>query len=165
MPGKRQPTDLVLLNGRKHLSQAEEAERRSHETRVPPAKNPKPPPWLDESLRKEFRKLGKQLIVVGLYTDLDADVLGMYLTARHQWEIATRETEAMLVLGAVAGADKWSKIQERAFKAARGCASDLGLSVTARCRLVVPQPATDPDEAEDDPFTAMLTTRQRAAGG
>lgn len=165
MPGKRQPTDLVLLNGRKHLSQAEEAERRSHETRVPPAKNPKPPPWLDESLRKEFRKLGKQLIAVGLYSDLDADTLGMYLTARHQWELATRETEQCLVVGDIIGSDKWSKSQERFFKAARSCASDLGLSVSARCRLVVPQAPVDPDPGEADDFFAELMSRQRIAGG
>ena len=164
MPGPRQPTDLILINGRKHLSQSEEAERRAHEAKVPPAKSPKPPPWLDEGLRKEFRKLGKQLIAVGLYTDLDADILAMYLTARHQWETATRETEQSLILGDMNGADKWSKTQERFFKAARSCASDLGLSVTARCRLVVPQPVVD-DGAETDEFTAALLERQRAAGG
>ena len=31
MPGPRQPTDLVVANGRKHLSKAEEAERRAGE--------------------------------------------------------------------------------------------------------------------------------------
>ena len=30
-----------------------------------------------------FRTLGKRLIAAGLYTDLDADVLGRYLMAQH----------------------------------------------------------------------------------
>lgn len=43
MAGKRQPTDVVLANGRKHLSRAEEAERRAGEVNVSPAKTAKPP--------------------------------------------------------------------------------------------------------------------------
>ena len=43
MAGKRQPTDVVLANGRKHLSKTEEAERRAGEVKVSPAKTAKPP--------------------------------------------------------------------------------------------------------------------------
>lgn len=43
MPGPRQPTDLLKATGRKHLSRPEEAERRSREARVEPAKTAKPP--------------------------------------------------------------------------------------------------------------------------
>lgn len=35
MAGKRQPTDIVKANGRKHLSQAEEDARRDREVHVP----------------------------------------------------------------------------------------------------------------------------------
>ena len=96
MPGPRQPTDLIKANGRKHLSKAEEAERRSREVSAPPAKTARPPKWLPETLKKDFRALGKQLIAAGLYTDLDADTLGRYLVAQHQWLIATGEAEKAL---------------------------------------------------------------------
>ncbi len=164
MPGPRQPTDLIILTGKKHLSQAEEAERREQECRVPPSKNPKPPHWLDENLRKEFRKLGKALIAAGIYTDLDADTLGMYLTARHQWEQATKEAEACLMLGDAKPADGWSKIQERYFRAARSCASDLGLSVSARCRLVIPTAMPQASEEAEDEFTKALRAKREALG-
>ncbi|WP_300811405.1 hypothetical protein [uncultured Akkermansia sp.] len=52
MPGPRQPTDLLKATGRKHLSRAEEAERRSREARVEPAKTAKPPKWMPEFLKK-----------------------------------------------------------------------------------------------------------------
>lgn len=166
MPGKRQPTDLVIANGKKHLSTTEEAERRSREARVPPAKTAKPPKWLDESLKKEFRALGKRLIAVGLYTDLDADTLGMYLTSRSQWELASREVQAALTLQDADGAGEWSKIQDRFFKAARSCAADLGLSVSARCKLQIPQAPPSVDDGEDE-FSVFLRQRQQqqAAGG
>ncbi len=164
MPGPRQPTDLILLAGKKHLSRSEEADRRSRECRVPSVKNPKPPPWLDESLRKEFRKLGKTLCSVGLYSDLDADILGMYLTHRHQWELATRELEAALQIRDCRDSDVWSKVQERSFRAASSCASKLGLSVSDRCRLLIPQPVLEQEDAVEDPFMAQLLARQRSLG-
>lgn len=36
MSGQRQPTDLVVARGRKHLTHAEEDARRDREVRVPP---------------------------------------------------------------------------------------------------------------------------------
>lgn len=93
MAGKRQPTDVVLANGRKHLSKTEEAKRRAGEVKVSPAKTAKPPKWLPETLKKDFRAIGKRLIASGLYTELDADTLGRYLVAQHQWLIATGEAE------------------------------------------------------------------------
>lgn len=165
MPGPRQPIDLLKANGRKHLSHAEENDRRQKECRVPAAKTPKPPPWLDEALKKEFRRLGKALIAVNLYTDLDADTLGMYLTARHQWEQATREAESSLAAGDMNASAKWSQTQERYFRAARSCASDLGLSITSRCRLVIPSALTPTaDDAPEDEFTKALRARQEKLG-
>ena len=55
MPGKRQPTDVVVANGRKHLSRSEEAERRAGEVRVEPPKTAKAPKWLPEGF--EFAKV------------------------------------------------------------------------------------------------------------
>ena len=158
MAGKRQPTDVVIANGRKHLSKTEEAERRAGEVKVSPAKTAKPPKWLPETLKKDFRAIGKRLIASGLYTELDADTLGRYLVAQHQWLIATAEVEKALSqkdpeTGQIrkkrdlAAADSWGKIQERYFKQARNCANDMGLTVTSRCRLVVPNTGK---QAEDD---------------
>ena len=63
MGGPRQPTDLVVLNGRKHLSKAETEARRAAEVKAPApqSKRVKPPAYLPESLHKKFRSLAKQL--------------------------------------------------------------------------------------------------------
>ena len=155
MPGARQPTDVILANGRKHLSKAEEAARRAGEVSLPVAKTAKPPKWLPETLRKDFRALGKRLISAGIYTELDADTLGRYLIAQHQWLIATAETEWALSARDQEAADNWGRIQERYFKQARNCANDMGLTVTSRCRLVVP---TNPEQAgeEANPFLQLI---------
>lgn len=151
MSGPRQPTDVILANGRKHLSQAEEAERRKHEPKVPKAKTATPPKWLPEQLKKDFRALGKRLIAAGIYTDLDADTLGRYLVAQHQWLIATQQAEAALAAKPpdLEQADAWGRVQERYFKQARNSATDMGLTVTSRCRLVVPENANQASESEN----------------
>lgn len=172
MPGPRQPVDVLIARGAKHLTKNEEAQRRASELNIPPAQKITPPKWLGrefpddvaKALKAEFRKLGKRLAEVGLYSDLDADTLGQYLVALHQWELATRQVEQLLgEADYVKAAESWCNIQAKYFAAARRCASEMGLTISSRCRLIVPQTA-EPDEPEDE-FTRALRERQRAAGG
>lgn len=154
MPGPRQPTDLLKATGRKHLSRAEEADRRDREVHVETPKTARPPKWLPEYLKKDFRTLGKRLIAAGIYTDLDADTLGRYLVAQHAWIAATREASAALDRADQEAAEDWSRIQDRYFKQARACANDMGLTVASRCRLVLPE---DMKPKEDDnPFMRLI---------
>lgn len=155
MPGPRQPTDVIINNGRKHLSKSEEAARRKKEVSVSAPKTAIPPKWMPDTLKKEFRALGKLLIAAGLYTKLDADTLARYLVAQHQWIIATAEAEKALAQRDQEQADAWGRVQERYFKQARNCANDMGLTVTSRCRLVVPEGS--PQKTEDEnPFLELI---------
>lgn len=165
MAGPRQPTDIVIANGRKHLSKAEEAERRSKEINVAPAKTAKPPKWLPEALKKDFRSVGKQLIRAGIYTDLDADTLGRYLVAHQHWLACTKQVNKYLQAADVENADSWSRMQERYFKQARNSANDLGLTVTSRCKLVVPGAGTGGQPTEDaNPFLTLINGGKAAYG-
>ena len=150
MPGPRQPTDVVKAKGRKHMTKAEEAQRRAGEVQVERPKTVKVPKWVPEDLKKEFRALGRKLLAAGLYTDLDADTLGRYLVAQHQYILAAQA----LTRRDQEGADDWGKIQERYFKQARNCANDMGLTVTSRCRLVVPDAPQKGEE--DNPFLQLI---------
>lgn len=154
MPGPRQPTDLVLAKGRKHLSKTETAQRRSGEVQVEAPKTATPPKWLPAGLKTAFRAIGKQLIAAGLYSRLDAENLGRYLIAQHQYLLASAEAEKALAAKDQKEADGWGRIQERYFKQARNCANDMGLTVSSRCRLVVP-PAAQASE-DDNPFLALI---------
>lgn len=155
MAGKRQPTDVVIANGRKHLSKSEEAERRAGEVKVPTAKAAKPPKWLPEELRKDFRAIGKQLIAAGLYTELDADTLGRYLIAQSEYMMATSHVHKAYQERDPEAVEDWSRIQDRHFKQARNCANDMGLTVTSRCRLVVPDTGKQATE-DNNPFLEVI---------
>lgn len=166
MPGKRQPTALVEAKGRKHLSRSETDERLDHEVHVPPPERAAPPKWLPKRLHKEFREVGEILLAAGLYAELDRDVLAQYFLARDRWLKADKKAAAAIRADDEKLAREWTGVQGTYFRQARQCAESMGLSVTSRCRIVVPaavvNAAGSPAE-EDDEFTRLLRARQDAA--
>lgn len=148
-------TDALKERGKKHLSKAEEAARRASEVKVKQPKTAKPPVWLPEDLKKDFRTLGKQLIAVGIYTVLDADTLGRYLVAQRQYTTSVSKVQEFLEQGNVEGAADWSNLQDKYFKQCRNCANDMGLTVTSRCRLVITPPA-EKDSEDNNPFMKLI---------
>ena len=167
MPGPRQPTDLVKANGRKHLSQAEEDERRDREIHVPSPEQVVPPRWLGKKFHQEFREIGEILRMAGLYTELDRDVLGQFLVARDRWLRADKLASAAIRNKDEKLAKEWTGVQASYFKQCRQCAEVMGLSISSRCRLVVPEALANAAKEMDetDAFTRALRARQARAMG
>ena len=169
MAGQRQPTDVIKANGRKHMTRAEEDARRDREIRIHAPENLTAPQWLPAVRRKEFLALANQLAAVNLYTALDADTLGRYIIVHHQWTVATKKVAAALRKDDLEQVTAWSRLQDLYFKQARACAVDMGLTISSRCRLVIPEAMRkEPDaptqqQAESD-FMARLRARQAASG-
>ena len=165
MPGPRQPTELIKARGKKHLSQQEEDLRRDKEVRVPPPDRAAPPHWLLKKFHREFREIGEILRQAGLYTELDRDVLGQFLVARDRWVRADKLTSAAIRSKNEKLAREWTGVQGTYFKQCRQCAEAMGLSITSRCRLVVPEVMVNAarTEGEEDDFTRRLKQRQEAA--
>lgn len=167
MSGPRQPIELVAANGRKHLTRAEEDQRRDQEVHVPVPERAEPPKWLPKKLHAEFRQIGEILRLAGLYAELDRDALGQYFLARERWQRADRLASKAIRDQDEKLAKGWTGVQNTYFRQCRQCAEVLGLSISSRCRLVAPPTlgagATTPEE---DEFTKALRARQnRAAGG
>lgn len=169
MAGKRQPTALVEANGRKHLTRAEADGRRDQEVHVPPPDAAVPPKWLLKKYHREFQEIGDILLAAGLYAELDRDVLAQYFVARDRWLNADKKAAKAIKADDEKLAKEWSAIQNTYFKQARQCAETMGLSVTSRCRIVVPAAVVNAagaaPEDEMDEFTQKLRTRQAAALG
>ena len=74
--------------------------------------------------------------------------------AYRQWVYETAEGVSLLLAERADGSrvidtealDVATRIQDRFFKQCRGCANDMGLTVTSRCRLVLPESARPPEE-------------------
>lgn len=160
MPGPRLPVTVLEGRGKKHLSEAEKAERLAGEVLVLATDRVPPPNWLKLKKHQEaFAELEEQLREANIFAALDADTLGRYVLLHEQWVkasgqlkkvMSSREMDLELV-------DQWSRLQERFFKQARACATDLGLTITSRCRLVVPQGIPT---SQENPFEKMKRERE-----
>lgn len=175
MSGKRQPTEVVKANGRKHLTVAEEEARRDREIHVPPPDKVEPPDWFPKGkkLRAEYCEIAEILRAAGLFSELDRDVLAQYFVARERWVAADKQA-AKAIKDKKDGAEKlareWTNVQSAYFRQARQCAEVMGLSVSSRCRLQVPEAIRNAGKAAgvtvegEDEFTQALTARQARAG-
>lgn len=161
MAGPRQPIDLLEYKGNKHLTKAEAEARRAAEVKAPKPKGKrvKPPAYLPESLHKKFRSLAKQLIDIGILAEIDYDCLARYLLAEQAYLAVTEQVNRAIANQAITLLDDLSKTQTRYFNQCSRAAADLGLTISSRCRLVVPK--LPEDEAAGDPINDMLGRERR----
>ena len=161
MPGPRMPLAVLEANGKKHLSEAEKAERAAQEVKLPRPKKISPPSWLPEYLKGDFRKLAKELLEADMgAAGLDRDTIGRYLVAQRQYTAAARHVSDALDAEDVEEGAAWGKEQERCFKQCRACAADMGLTISSRCRLVL---LPKKEAAETNPFLTLMEGRRDRA--
>lgn len=137
MSGQRQPIELVIAKGNKHLTKAEIQERQDREIK-PIADNIVAPGYLTKKQTAEFYKIAEQLTKLKIMGETDVDALARYIVATDFYINAVKQLRKSEVKNNPVLFDKWSQIQERYFKQCRSSANDLGLSISSRCKLVVP---------------------------
>lgn len=157
MPGKRMPLAVLEANGKKHLTKQEKRERAEGEVHGDAPKQVRAPSWLPEDLRKEFSELSKTLIALDIFLKIDRDTLAMYLMNRASWKDAYDTAAELMGGGHTDSALKWTNIAASYFKAARQCAGELGLTVTSRCRLVVPKKPEEEKDPMEDLFKPLMS--------
>lgn len=173
MPNPRQPIDLVQYKGRKHLTKAEITQRRSSEVDAPDD-DIRPPEYLNKKQKAEFDYLSVELGRMGIFGNVDAGVLARYCVAHSLYarytkllrtlprkkarllrEQARREGTADELEGltdeelALELEGELTVLQNRYFAQCDQCAKAMGLSVTSRCRLVIP---TAPEAPRENKF-------------
>ncbi len=164
MSGPRQPIGLVIANGKKHLTKDEIRERQSSELQ-PVEDGIAAPPFLTAKQKKEFDRLAEQLQKLKIMGETDCDTLGRYVVAESQYRDATKELRKLTKERPKAEdfpddrtgyytaldlfytmLDSATKRQDRYFKQATTVARDLGLTISSRCKLVVPVKEEAPKE-------------------
>ena len=138
----RQPIDLVKANGRKHLTKAEYEARKAQELKVD-LKDITVPEYLPKKLHDEFEDIAKMLLIVGVMTELDEDALARYLLAKQNYLLYTAQLTKALTENRIGDAEKLQNMQDKAFKQCRASATDLGLTIASRCKLVLPEVKTE----------------------
>lgn len=161
MARPRQPIDLLLYKGKKNLTKQEIEERKAAEIKAP-ADKIRAPSYLPKELRRDFKKISDDLIEIGIMSNLDVDALARYLISRKMY---LQVTDELLKRSPIVQYEKdeyddvegehipnttliesmsavYSDLllnQDKLFKQCRQAASDLGLTISSRCKLVVPQ--------------------------
>ena len=135
MAGQRQPIELLLAKGKKHLTKAEIEERQSKEVKAS-NDNIKPPSYLNKKLIPHFNYIADQLLDIGIMTNLDCEVLARYVILENQFQ----QISTKLMNLDIDDEDyyKFCTLQDKIFKQVRQVGNDLGLSISSRCKLVVP---------------------------
>lgn len=141
MARPRQPIALIQAKGNKHLTKEEIAKRQAEELAVPIPTAVKPPDYIADApkLVEEFNYIAEKLIALKILTELDADSLARYLLAKQNYLQYTSLLNTAIRKNKVAEMATIQTMQDKAFKQVRAAASDLGLTISSRCRLVVPQ--------------------------
>lgn len=137
MAGQRLPIEVVQARGSKHLTKAEIQERQEREIK-PIADDIIAPDYLTKKQKDTFYKLSDQLEKLKIMGETDVDALARYIVSNDSYVLATKQLRKADVKADPDLFDKWSRIQERNFKMVRASANDLGLSISSRCKLVVP---------------------------
>lgn len=168
MAGAKQPIKLVLANGKKHLTK-EEIQRRLDEEVEPCTDDITAPSYLSAAEKRRFTKIAQQLDKLKVMGETDTETLARYVSAQEQYEKTTKELRAVINKRPkekdfadeprlyLAALDDWigmqttlAKLQDRYFKQAHTAATALGLTISARCKLVVPKA---PEEPKQNRFT------------
>lgn len=138
MAGQRLPLEVVQARGSKHLTKSEIQERQEREIK-PITDNIIAPAFLTKKQTEEFNRISEQLKKLKIMGETDVDALGRYIVANDFYINAVKQMRKKEVRADPVKFEAWAKIQERYFKQCRSCANDLGLSISSRCKLVVPE--------------------------
>jgi len=134
MARPRQPIELVIAKGKKHLSKAEIEERRKQEIKAS-NDNIEAPSYLPNNLKEEFNNIASELNRLNIMTNLDVDTLARFVISKAMYLKLTSDImKDTTLLQDV----KVLNNQDKLFKQCRASAMDLGLTISSRCRLVIP---------------------------
>ena len=143
----KKPIGLHLAEGNpSHLTKAEIEERQDGELDVP-FLDVQPPEYLTgEKQIEKFNYIAGMLLQLDIFTELDVDCLARYIMSE---QLYLQYTNLLIKLIKSKDFEQMGKIQglqDRAFRQCDTCARRLGLTITDRARLVVPQPPEDDDD-------------------
>lgn len=162
MPRNKEPVELILAKGKSHHLTKSEIEKRKKEEIKAPADKIKPPSYLNKSQKNKFKKIATELIDLDIMSNLDCDALARYLISLDMYIAISNKLQQTSIdnidinnyekmAEQISKLDNLSKIQDRYFKQCRMAASDLGLTITSRCRLVIPK-TPEPKKNKFDKF-------------
>ncbi|MGJ3196952.1 phage terminase small subunit P27 family [Peribacillus frigoritolerans] len=145
MAGQKQPIDLLLHKGKKNFTKEEIEQRKAEEVKKNTDKI-KPPTHLSAKLKREFYELTDELLRVEIMSNLDVDAVARYLIAQEEWlkcyKLLKKMKPVILEDGNYVTNEHYVKLSKNIelwYKQARTSAQDLGMTISSRCKIIVPK--------------------------
>ena len=145
MPRQAEPVSLILAKGKTHIGRNKAEERRAQELKVP-FTDVQPPEYLSEKQKQKFMGIADKLLALDIMTELDVDCLARYVLAHDMYLAYTSQVTKLIRGNDNATLRDMQTMQDKAFKQAQSAAAALGLTITSRAKIVVPQPPEEPDD-------------------
>lgn len=159
---KKQPLAVIQGKGKSnHLTKEEIEKRQKHEEKIRGSTDKiKAPSYLTAKQKREFEELAAELMALDIFSNLDVDVLARYLDSKYQYLQLVRDmkkikpTETIQLDDGrkitVANDDypKLLRAKNTLFTECRQAASDLGLTISSRLKLVIPQQENSQPKSE-----------------
>lgn len=146
---KKEPINVILKKGKKHLTKKEITERQEQEIKAFSDKIA-PPKKLPKRLHKEFNYYAEELQRLDILSNLDVETLANYVLVKEMYDTVTVEMSNnidVLLDG------KTINIQDKLSKQIITLSRELGLTVTSRMKLVVPKKE---EEKKTDDFSLLF---------
>lgn len=156
MGRRAKPVELLVLNGKKHLTKEEIQKRRDAEAKLkPPADAVKPPSWLSKEARKVWKRVIASLDPLKIVTNADVEQLAMFCDAAARYAECSQiiAKEGIVIIGpkgpmqhpaAVAQA-KYATIVTR-------IGSKFGLDPSGRASLAISKGDDEPQDEFEKVF-------------
>lgn len=147
MGRKKEPVKLIQAKGRTHFTKKDIIDRLAKEIKVDFV-DIEAPEYLTAKQKKVFYDYAYKLLKIGIFTELDEDLLARYIIASSLYvEYSSIILKALRkeLLDTISVSDL-EKSQNRYFNQATVCAKELGLTVSSRCRLEIPDMVNKDEE-------------------
>lgn len=159
---KRQPLSVIQGKGRSnHLTKQDVKERQEQEDQVKGyTDNIEAPKYLTKKQKEDFHEIAGELIRLDIFSNLDVDGLARYIDSRDQYIKLIKDIKKVKpteTIETAAGKKKvisnedypvLMRVKNKLFNECRAAASDLGLSITSRLKLVIPKKEDDNPKSE-----------------
>ena len=158
----KQPLSVIQGKGRSnHLTKQAIKERQEQENALRGFTDKiEAPGYLLKKQKEEFDKIATELVRLGIFSNLDVDNLARYIDSKTQYLQLMRELKKIKPTEMVEMPDgkkkvfanedypKLMRVKNTLFNECRAAASDLGLSITSRLKLVIPKTEKEEPKSE-----------------
>ncbi|PGB51836.1 phage terminase small subunit P27 family [Bacillus anthracis] len=140
----KQPLSVIQGKGRSnHITKSEKNRREKQEEALRGYTDKiEAPSYLTAAQKKEFDALAAELVRLKIFSNLDVDSLARYVDSKDQYIKMVRLLRKTKASDDFKLYSQMQRSKNLLFNECRSSASDLGLTITSRLKLVIPEADT-----------------------